>query len=175
MRFRWIEPLYGFGKDQHHIAVPETARAKLLQMGNALAGKENLVAIYIPEGTEDVYEPGNKRGRIVGAVRLLNMPQDKHIEDFAIYDWDQNDANTDWDGSARWPIGWPCRVVLAPSPEQCPTLRTLVEMVHPAATFGSYVAAFQHGPFVLSLDMERAIARWMIRLFGEPPWSDYTD
>ena len=103
------------------------------------------------------------------------MPAGKTIDDFPIYDWDQTDLNPEWDGTARWPLGWPCRAVLVPDPEQCPTLRTLVEMVYPAAAFGSYVAAFQHGPFKLSLDMERAIARWMTRLFGAPPWPDYSE
>jgi hypothetical protein len=103
------------------------------------------------------------------------MPTDKSIEDFAIYDWDENSRNPDWNGTARWPVGWPCKVVLALTPERCPALRTLVGQVHPSAPFGSYVAAFQHGPFRLSLDMERAITGWMIRLFGEPPWPDQSE
>src|ERR1700752_3999478 len=67
---RWITPLYGFTPNCSHIGVPENARGKLLEMEADLDETTSLVAIYIPEGTLDVYQPGGMRGRIVGAVRL---------------------------------------------------------------------------------------------------------
>jgi hypothetical protein len=161
--------------NRRHIAVPEPAREKLLEMSRALAGRDDLIAIYILEGTEEVYEPGNKRDRIAEAVRLLHIPAGKGIDDFAIFAWDENSGNPDWDGKARWSVGWPCEVVLASAPERCPTLRTLVGIVHPRAQFSSYVAAFQRGPLRLYPEMEQAITNSMIRLFGEPPWPDHSE
>jgi hypothetical protein len=73
MRFRWITPLYGFDHCQPHIAVPEVAEAALLAMGAEMAGTDDLLAIYIPEGTDEVYQPGNMRGRIVCGGRLAAM------------------------------------------------------------------------------------------------------
>lgn len=101
---RWITPLYGFGLDCEHIGVPERARAPLQEMASLLVEASGLVAIYIPEGTEDIYQAGGMRGRVVGAVRLVKMPPRRRVEDY-YYE--------DWDGSLRWPIGWPCEVVYA--------------------------------------------------------------
>jgi hypothetical protein len=147
---RWITPLYGFGPDCQHIGVPENARARLQEMADELIGTTRLVAIYIPEGTEDVYEPGGLRGRVVGAVRLVKMPQRRKMEDY-YYD--------DWDGSRRWPIGWPCKVVYAPNEPECPFLREHVEHLFGPGSFGGYVSRFQHGPFKLEPAMREAINR----------------
>ena len=77
MKFRYLEPLYGFSAEQPHIAVSDRGEAKLREMAEALVGSDDLVAIYIPEGTEEVYQPGNMRGRVVGGVQLLPMPDGK--------------------------------------------------------------------------------------------------
>jgi len=127
---RWITPLYGFREDCEHIGVPENARALLQLMADDVVGTRRLVAIYIPEGTEDVYEPGGLRGRVVGAVRLVKMPSRRKMED-CFYD--------DWDGSRRWPIGWPCKVVYAPDESLCPIFRDHVEHLHGPGSFGNYV------------------------------------
>lgn len=113
MRFRWIEPLYGFEAGIDHIAVPGNAEGALHEMAEELVGTDGLIAIYVPEGTEEVYEPGEMRGRVVGAVQLLPMPGDRKITDY-FYE--------DWDGTLRWPVGWPCRAVYAPPVEDCPVL-----------------------------------------------------
>ena len=42
-------------------------------MADELVGTKDLIAIYVPEGTEDVYEPGAMRGRVVGAVGRLSV------------------------------------------------------------------------------------------------------
>ena len=68
MRFRYIEPLYGFDPLQTHICVPETATNALRNMVDGLRGTDDLIAIYIPAGTDDVYQPGAMRGRVVGGV-----------------------------------------------------------------------------------------------------------
>lgn len=145
---RWITPLYGFGPDCEHIGVPENARAPLQEMADDLIGTSCLVAIFIPEGCEDVYEPGGKRGRVVGAVQLVEMPLRRRMEDY-FYD--------DWDGSRRWPIGWPCRVVYAPDESQCPSLREHVEHLFGSGSFGGYVSRFQHGPFELDQAMRERL------------------
>lgn len=158
MRHRWITPLYGFSPDIAHIGVPATAQQQLQTMASELAGTNDLVAVYIPEGTEDVYAPGNMRGRIVGAVRLLKMPRRKTIADYSYQDWD---------GALRWPIRWPCTAVLAPPELLCPTLRTLVDLVfRRPGSFAPYVARFLTGPFRLEPQMTDALATYIQRVFS---------
>jgi len=148
--FRWITPQYGFKPDGEHIGVSEKARARLKEMSNELVGTTGLVAIYIPEGTDEVYQPGDMRGLVVGAVRLVKMPPRHRMEDY-FYD--------DWDGSPRWPIGWPCEVVYAPNESECPLLRGLVEQLFGFDNFGSYVSRFQQGPFKLEPLMRKRLNR----------------
>jgi len=147
---RWITPMYGFGRDCGHIGVSDRARAVLQEMANELVDTPRLVAIYIPEGTEDIYQAGGMRGRVVGGVRLVEMPPRRRVEDY-FYE--------DWDGSLRWPIGWPCKVVYAPDESECPVLRQHVEYLFGPGNFGSYVSRFQHGPFELEPDMRERLNR----------------
>ncbi|HEV8063165.1 MAG TPA: hypothetical protein VGP68_25010 [Gemmataceae bacterium] len=147
---RWITPLYGFGLDSEHIGVPESARTLLQTMANELVGTPALVAIYIPEGTEEVYEPGGMRGRVIGTVRLIKMSSRRKMEDY-YYD--------DWDGSRRWPIGWPCKVAYAPDESECPLLREHVEHLFGPGSFGNYVGRFQLGPFQLEPVMRERLNR----------------
>ncbi len=137
---QWITPMYGFGADCTHVGVPEIARPILKEMASELIGTSGLIAVYIPEGTEEIYEPGGMRGRVVGAVRLVKMPRRKKVEDY-YYD--------DWDGSRRWPIGWPCKVIYAPDEDECPFFRDHIEHLFGPDSFGSYVSRFQLGPFRL--------------------------
>lgn len=147
---RWITPLYGFGPDCEHIGVPENARAPLQAMAGELVATQGLAAIYIPEGTEEVYEPGAMRGRVVGAVRLVQMPPGRRMEDY-FYD--------DWDHTRRWPIGWPCEVIYAPGESEGPSLREHVEHVYGAGSFSGYVSRFQLGPFALEPRMRERLNR----------------
>jgi len=151
---QWITPLYDFGPDYEHIGVPENAREPLIEMANELVGTSGLVAIYIPEGTKDVYAPGGMRGRVVGAVRLVEMPPLRRMEDY---------YNDDLDGTRRWPIGWPCQPLHAPEESQCPSLREHVEHLFGPSSFGGYVRRFQHGPFRL----EGAMRERLNRDFGQ--------
>lgn len=142
---RWITPLYGFGPDIEHIGVPEQSRNKLQEMVNILIGTSGLVATYIPEGTDEIYRAGIMRGKVVGAVRLLGMPSGRSMEDY-FYE--------DWDGTLRWPIGWPCEAVYAPDISECPVLRQHVESLFGPGNFASYVSRFQQGPFELEPNMQ---------------------
>jgi|SRR6185503_13530884 len=144
MRFQYIEPLYGYDANQTHIAVPETAEKNLREMVADLRDTDDLIAIYVPEGTDDVYQPGAMRGRVVGAVRLLPMPPGRAMRDYHY---------KDWDGTMRWPLGWPCKAVYSPPVTQCPILRTLVDKLFGPNDFQPYVARFQHGPFKLDTRM----------------------
>ena len=147
---RWIIAQYGFGPDETHIGVPENGRARLQELANELVRTSGLVAIYVPEGTEDIYQPGEMRGRVVGAVQLVEMPPRRKMEDY-FYD--------DWDGSRRWPIGWPCEAVYAPAESKCPLLREHVEYLFGSGSFGNYVSRFQHGPFRLEPTMRGRLNR----------------
>ena len=59
-------------------------------MGAELPGTDGLVAIYIPEGTDEAYQPGKMRGRVVGAVRLLPMPLGNPVTDYFYRDLDNS-------------------------------------------------------------------------------------
>lgn len=151
MRFHYLQPMYGFSSEQTHVAVPDVVEGTLDQMAGGLVGSEDLIAIYIPEGTEEVYQPGNMRGRIVGGVQLRSMPHGKTIQDYYF---------EDWDGSRRWPIGWPCKVIYAPPIDQCPVLRSIVDQVHGPNCFQPYVSRLQNGPFELDRGVADKIEAW---------------
>jgi hypothetical protein len=153
VKFRYLVPLYGFDPATPHVAVPPGAESQLQRMAGELAGTDRLIAIYVPEGTDDVYEVGAMRGRVVGAARLLPMPSGKTIRDY-FYE--------DWEGKRRWPLGWPCEAVYAPSVETCPVLRSLVDMLHGANSFQPYVARLQHGP----VELDGKMARELEKRFG---------
>jgi hypothetical protein len=145
----YLEPMYGFSEDQKHIAVAARAEEKLHEMAKRLVGTDDLIAIYIPEGTDDVYQPGSMRGRVVGAVKLIPMPPGKTIQDYYFTDWG--------DGNRRWPVGWPCEVIFKPPVEMAPVLRTLVELLHGPGNFQPYVARLQHGPIALDHKMAKRL------------------
>jgi hypothetical protein len=151
---RWIEAVFGSPKpdeeNRTHIAVPDTARTPLLEMAADLVGTDQVVALYVPEGTEEVYKPGAKRGRIICLVQLVGMPPNGKVEDYFY---------NDWDGSRRWPIGWPARLVCAPPVTECPVLREHVESLFGAGSFAGYVRRFQKGPFPLEPAMRERLNR----------------
>ena len=148
---RWIIAQYGFGPDETHLGVPENARDRLKEMENELVGSSGLVAIYIPEGTENDYNPWGKRGRVVGAARLVDMPPNGKMEDYFY---------RDLDGSLRWPIGWPCEAVYALEESECPSLREYVEHLFGPGSFRGYVRRFHElGPFRLEPAMREALNR----------------
>jgi hypothetical protein len=138
-------------------------------MSDELLETGSLLGIYIPEGTDDVYEVGAMKGRIAGAVRLLPMPEGRRPEDYFYRDYFQAP-----DEVPRWPFGWPCQVVLEIDPKKVKALRTLVELVHPETTFGAYAAQFVQGPVRLGSAMRQRVNKEMTELFGPPPWPDDT-
>lgn len=137
---RYLLAHYGFSPEHPHIAVPSGAREVIQKIGEELSGTQDLIAIYIPEGTEDHYNPGKARGRLVGTVRLLSMPIGDSVESYFYGDW----ANP-----KRWPFGWPCKVVHAPSVDESPSLREHVETELGPGAFGGFVSPFQRGPIPL--------------------------
>jgi|GEM_PF-2030348 len=156
MRFTYLAALYGFSASHEHVAVPVGADEVLRRMAHEVVGTEDLVAIYIPQGTDEVYQPGNQRGRVVGAVRLVPMPPGRGIEDY---------FDNDVDGTRRWPVGWPCQVVYAPPTEGCPVLKSLVELVHGPRSFQPFVARFQYGP----IKLDRGVADKLFARFAGFP------
>jgi hypothetical protein len=154
MVFRYIEAMFGFAADTPHVCVPVGGEPMLRTLVKDLLGTEGVIAVYIPEGTQDVYRAGAMRGRVVGAVRLLDMPAGKTERDYSY---------RDWDGTLRWPVGWPCKVVYAPPVAECPGLRTLVEKLHGSNSFQPYVARFQKGPFKLDPRMASELAERFAR------------
>jgi hypothetical protein len=151
---RWIEAVYGppepDSKNLTHVAVPETGRSALQEMADEIVGTDQLVALYVPEGTDDLYDPGITRGRIICLVQLVPMPKKGKLEDY-FYE--------DWDGSRRWPIGWPARLICVPPVDQCPAFREHVETLHGQGAFGSYLARIQKGPFRLEPTMQERLNR----------------
>ncbi len=148
-RLLFLEPMYGFSAEQEHIAVAAKAEDMLKKMAARLVGTDDLIAIYIPEGTEDVYQVGSKRGRVVGAVKLLPMPPGKTIHDYYFDDLLTQER--------RWPVGWPCKAVFVPPDGQAPVLRTLVEQHFGPGNFQPYVGRLQYGPIPLERKMEKAL------------------
>ena len=138
-------------------------------MSDELLATGDLLGIYIPEGTDDVYEVGAMKGRIAGAVRLLPMPEGRRPEDYVYRDYYQAP-----DEEPRWPFGWPCQVVLETNLEKVLSLRSLVGFAHPRTTFGVYAAQFLQGPVRLGPEMRQQVNKEMVRLFGPPPWPDDT-
>lgn len=80
--------MFGLDADCTRLGVPENGKSKLIEMAEMMVGRSALVAVYIPEGTEVVYQAGAIRGRVVGAVRILKMPHDHTIDDYSYDDWD---------------------------------------------------------------------------------------
>lgn len=147
----WITAVYRDRRERAHIGVPPCGCVKLREMSDDLVGTGCHVALYVPEGTEDVYNTEEKRGRVIGLAELLPMPEGRTMEDY-YYD--------DLDGSRLWPIGWPCRVVCEPPVHQCPRLREHVESLFGPGSFGGYVRRFhQQGPFGLEPDMRARLNR----------------
>ncbi len=147
MKFAWIEPLFYFGRDIDHIAVTPNAEGVLDEMSKELLATGDLIAIYIPEGSENAATIPSTRGRIVGAVRLVEMREGTSTADYA-----DVDIETD---KIRWPHGWPCEVVycppvpyrgLFPSPplfDRMPTYRTQ----------GKRSLNFLSAPFIMTMSM----------------------
>ena len=78
------------------------------------------------------------------------MPPEKKMEDYFY---------NDLDGSRRWPIGWPARLVYLPPVGECPTLRDHVQTLHGIIAFGGYVKRFLKGPFRLEPEMRERLNR----------------
>lgn len=147
-KIKWLTPVFGFDADVPHVGVQKNGWDALHKLKDDLLGSGHLVGFYVPEGTEDRYQPGEQRGRVVGAARLVEMPAGRTPHDY----W-----YNDWDGSRRWPYGWPCTVVYAPKADEGPILRYLVDSLHPGKPYADYVQPFRHGPFKLGFRMSEKL------------------
>jgi hypothetical protein len=153
MKIRYLEAMYGLGPDQSHVAVPVDAEKKLERMARDLVGTEDLVAIYVPLATPEIYDPKSVlRGKVVGAVKLLPMPEGHTTRDYFFDDLA--------DGKRRWPFGYPCDVVLYPRAERRFDLKPLIELVHGSGQFATYAKMFQSGPVEVRPDLgDRLLTR----------------
>ncbi len=151
----WLQALCRFGEDCGHIAVPEMGLARLREMADEIVESNDLVAIYVPEGPATAYESEEKLGRVVGTVKLVPMPFGRSEHDYQCPD--------PMDQYLRWPYGWPCRVVHAPQPHQCPLLSDLVKEAYgPGAAFRPFVAPLCYAPMRLVAEMSRILERYFM-------------
>jgi hypothetical protein len=122
MAVLWLSPLFSLTRDLKQICVEKNSKDQLCTMAKELAGSEDLLAIYVPLSSEEIYRPGAQKGRIAGLVKLLQMPTGKKIDCF-IEEFQQPDLAT---GKMRWPFGWPIESVLVPPAENCPMMRDIL-------------------------------------------------
>lgn len=161
---KWITAVYtstGINTDEReHISVYKNARSALQDMANELLETGGQVALYLPETAEFIEIPEEERGRVVGLVELLPMKTGQCMEDF---------GRDHWDGTRRWPIGWPCRMVCAPPVLQCPYLREhYTSLTKDSGGFGGYVRRFHDvGPFALEARMRTSLNRDFAELCSE--------
>jgi hypothetical protein len=150
---RWLQARYRFGEDCRQISVPETGLTRIREMADELMGTDGLVAIYITDAPAKAYDLVEKLGRVVGTVQLVPLPSGRSERDYQDRD--------PIDGYRAWPYGWPCRVVHAPAPQQCPLLSDLVKEVYgPGAPFLPFVAPLRYAPMRLDQKMSRALERY---------------
>ncbi len=140
MKVRYLAGQYGFPRGFNHIATVAKGEKRLMEMGMDLLASGDLVGIYIPEGTETTFSSTAERGRIVGAVRLLPLPQGRTVRD---YFYPEHESNP------QWPIGWPCEVVLSPPLDVCPSLRSIVDVAYGPGQLQPFAAQLRSGPIKL--------------------------
>src|SRR5712691_7516972 len=149
----WLHARYRFGEDCGHLAVPETGLTRLREMADEIVGSHDLVAIYLPDTPVTPHESAEMLGRVVGTVQFVPIPLGRSERDYHSPD--------PVDGSRRWPYGWPCRVVHAPTPQQCPLLSDLVKEVYgPGAQFQPFVAPLRYAPMRLDEKMRGVLERY---------------
>lgn len=148
MRIKWLIAQYGLGDNITHIGLPASAKSKLLNMAPKAIDNDELVGIYIPLKTEPQYNVNPLQGYVVGTVMLESMPNNKSIEDYSY---------NDVDGTLRWPIGWPCRLI--GKPQNPIFLKHIVERVHGIGKFPAYTAQFLHGPVSICKEIENALSQ----------------
>lgn len=132
----WLKPLYGF-TGRTIVSATRVARARLVEMGEEIAGTDAGVAVYIAAGARGFGDEAY-RGRIIGAFWLAPMPSGRTVEDYPF---------ADIDGTLRWPIGWPVDIehtVKLPR-ERAPELKPLVIEACGADMWRRLTASFQGG------------------------------
>lgn len=147
----WIQPLFHHEEESKHtiVGVAEQHKTQLLMMADKLVSSGDVLATYIPEGTDYGYTVGSMHGRVVNLLTMLPMPEDKSIESYPQMD--------KLSGKMRWPYGWPCEVVCSPPIAECCRLRDVIDSVHGFNSFGAWSAKFKNGPVSLSLKEKKAL------------------
>ncbi len=138
-----MQAVHRFEPTLRHLSVPAIGETALTEIGKAIAGTDDLVAIFMTK-----QGPPKLRGRICRLVQVRPMPTGQSIADFADYRKPQ-----------RWPIGWPCRVVAAPQPADCPRLRDVVAEVG-EESFESLMGRLRCGPHRLTPRMGEVLAKY---------------
>lgn len=142
MRITWLAPVFSWDETTGHIATFAQARDKLKRMANEMMSRaDRLIGLYVPEGTLEVYGPGEMRGKVAAVIRLQSMPQGHSVEDY----WHDDPVT----GERRWPVGWPCKTVLKPPADECPILRQQVLITQKVLDYAKYASQFQSGPIQL--------------------------
>jgi hypothetical protein len=135
---------------RRHIGVPLSGADQVKRMLDCAAVRETLVALYLPERTPEDYEPGLRRGRVVGIAKVQKLPRGKKIEDYGYQDLE---------GAEKWPIGFPCSIVCHPSNvKDCPSLRELIELSGEPLPFHRFVRELHLAPVRLSGFMQSALS-----------------
>lgn len=132
----WLKPLYGF-TGRTLVCATRLARARLVEMGEEIAGTGTGVAVYIATGARGFGDEAY-RGRIIGAFWLLPMPPGHSVDDYPF---------RDVDGVLRWPIGWPVdtgRTLKLPL-KRAPSLKPLVITACGEDIWRRLSASFQGG------------------------------
>lgn len=149
MEITHLKAMFGLDPSEGYVSTPRGTEGQFLRVARQIQGHaDQLLAIYVPETTRPVYCSPEFIGRVVGAVRLLPLPEGREPQDYNFLDFD---------GTNRWPVGWPCEVVAAPPVTKCPRLKDLVAAVFPQYTFAQYTARLEHGPFPLEKKMARRL------------------
>ncbi|RYD70544.1 MAG: hypothetical protein EOP84_26510, partial [Verrucomicrobiaceae bacterium] len=102
MKITHLKAMFGLDPSEGHVSTPKGTEGQFLRVARQIQGHaDQLLAIYVPESTRPVYCSPEFIGRVVGAVRLLPLPAGREPQDYNFLDFD---------GTNRWPVGWPCKV-----------------------------------------------------------------
>ncbi len=149
-KISWIQPLFHYADKFTVVGVSEKHQEQLKKMAEELIQSEDLMATYVPEGTDEGYNVGKMHGRVTSLIKLLDMPKDRTTENYG-----QLDTLT---GKLRWPHGWPCEVVCTPPVEECCKLRTIIDDLYGSGSFGAWAHKFKStGPVKLNKAESKAL------------------
>lgn len=121
-RVRWLKAFDGMsnGASKNVVAIRPVFAAVVKNIGHAIAGSDDTLAVYIKKESNPLYYDGTPlRESIAGLLWLAPMPQGKSITDFP--------------EDKMYPLGWP---IAATYQRQGPRLKDIVARHFPS-TFPS--------------------------------------